>query len=38
MFNEEKQYKLIENRKNEDNTNSFKIGKLFGRFFDNKEE
>lgn len=37
MFNEDKQYKLIENRKNEDN-NNFKIGKLFGRFFDNKEE
>lgn len=37
MFSEDKQYKLIENRKNEDN-NNFKISKLFGHFFDNKEE
>ncbi|MBQ3475306.1 MAG: hypothetical protein IJH20_03970 [Bacilli bacterium] len=37
MLSDDKQYRLIENRKNED-TSSFKIGKLFGRFFDNKEE
>ena len=36
MINEDKQYKLIENRKN--NEEGFKISKLFGYFFDNKED
>ena len=36
MFNEDKQYKLIEGRKNNDS--GFALGKLFGYFFDNKEE
>ena len=36
MFNEDKQYSLVENRKNNDD--GFKISKLFGYFFDNKED
>ena len=36
MLSEDKQYKLIENRKN--NEKSIPLGKLFGYFFDNKEE
>lgn len=36
MFDEEKEYKLIENKKNNDK--SIPLGKLFGYFFDNKEE
>ncbi len=36
MFSEDKQYKLVENRKN--NEEGFKISKLFGYFFDNKED
>ena len=36
MFNEDKQYRLIENKKNDEE--GFKISKLFGYFFDNKEE
>ena len=36
MLSEDKQYKLVEGRKNNDN--GFNIGKLFGYFFDNKEE
>ena len=36
MFNEDKQYKLVEGRKNSEN--GFNISKLFGYFFDNKEE
>ena len=36
MLSEDKQYKLIENRKNNDK--SIPLGKLFGYFFDNKEE
>ena len=36
MFNEDKQYKLIESKKEDEN--NFKISKLFGYFFDNKEE
>lgn len=36
MVNEDKQYKLVEGKK--ENDNGFTIGKLFGYFFDNKEE
>lgn len=36
MFNEDMQYRLVENRKNNDD--GFKISKLFGYFFDNKED
>lgn len=36
MVNEDKQYRMVEGRKNSDN--SFGIGKLFKYFFDNKEE
>lgn len=36
MINEDKQYRLVESKKETDN--GFTIGKLFGYFFDNKEE
>ena len=36
MLSEDKQYKLVENRKGNDKPATF--GKLFGYFFDNKEE
>ena len=36
MFSEDKQYSLIENKKEDEE--GFKISKLFGYFFDNKEE
>ena len=36
MINEDKQYKLVEGKKEADS--GFTIGKLFGYFFDNKEE
>ena len=36
MLSEDKQFRLIENRKN--NEEGFKISKIFGYFFDNKED
>ena len=36
MLSEDKQFRLIENRKNNDE--GFKISKIFGYFFDNKED